>query len=324
MKRIHAVASQHLDAAWLWTRVPQGEDLMRQCFERAIEIIEADPPGKFVFSRSTAWSFWIVQQRCPALFEQVKKYVAEGRIELCGGQWVEPDHLIPGGESLVRQMALGQWYYRQTFGRIATVCRDPDVFGHPNTLPQIIGKCGMDGYYFHRCRPNEESGTPINQFAWESPDGSRVLVFAGHWVREPDESGAREMFDEMERLDLPAGFPVCARNSDRRITMTADFLDGVTALDADPDLPSLRWSAAGDVIADMKGYADRLPVIRGELGFQYTETCTSNGPNKRWIRKLETTLMTAEKLARRAAVGARRSRRRAEIGRHAGHLTGSN
>ena len=117
--RMHVIASQHLDVAWLWTRVPEGEDLMRQCFERAADMIEADPTGRFVFSRSTAWSFWIVQQRYPQLFERVRRHVASGRLELCGGEWVEPDHLIPDGESLVRQMALGQWYFQATFGQTA-------------------------------------------------------------------------------------------------------------------------------------------------------------------------------------------------------------
>ena len=297
MERIHVIASQHLDVAWLWTRAPQGEDLMRQCFERAIELIETDPTEKFTFSRSTAWSFWIVQQRYPALFEQVKKHVADGRIELCGGEWVEPDHLIPGGESLIRQMALGQWYYQQTFGKMATVCWDPDVFGHPNTLPQIIRKCGMRGYYFHRCRPSDEGGRPISQFAWEAPDGTRILVLAGWWVREPDETQVKRVAEEAERLDLPAGYLVCALSSDRRITMAADWLNRVAALDTNPDLPPCRWSAAGDVLTEMESYADRLPVIRGELGFQYTGTCTSNGHNKRWIRRLETMLTSAEKLA---------------------------
>jgi Fic family protein len=59
-ERVHVIATQHLDVAWLWARAPYGEELMRQCFERAIEMIEADPTGSFVFSRSTAWSFRVV------------------------------------------------------------------------------------------------------------------------------------------------------------------------------------------------------------------------------------------------------------------------
>jgi alpha-mannosidase len=145
MGHVHVIATQHLDVAWLWTRVPQGEDIMRQCFERAIAMIEAYPEHRFVFSRSTAWSFWVVQQRYPALFEKIRKYVQADQIELCGGEWVEPDHLIPSGESLVRQSALGQWYYQETFGKLARVCWDPDIFGHAHTLPQIIKKI-RDGW----------------------------------------------------------------------------------------------------------------------------------------------------------------------------------
>ena len=91
--RIHIIATQHLDVAWLWTRVPYGEELMRQCLERAVEMVQADPGVGFKFSRSTAWSFWVIEQKYPQLFEKVRKCVANGEIELCGGEWVEPDHL---------------------------------------------------------------------------------------------------------------------------------------------------------------------------------------------------------------------------------------
>ena len=113
--RVHVIATQHLDVAWLWPRAPYGEEFMRQCFERAVELIEADPGVRFVFSRSTAWSFRVVEQKYPALFERIRECVARGAIELCGGEWVEPDHLIPDGESLVRQCALGQWYFLDKF-----------------------------------------------------------------------------------------------------------------------------------------------------------------------------------------------------------------
>ena len=39
-KRVHVIATQHLDVAWLWERVPHGEELMRDCFRRAVEMIE--------------------------------------------------------------------------------------------------------------------------------------------------------------------------------------------------------------------------------------------------------------------------------------------
>jgi alpha-mannosidase len=296
MGHIHVIATQHLDVAWLWTRVPQGEDIMRQCFERAIAMIEAYPHIRFVFSRSTAWSFWIVQQRYPYLFEKIHHYVQTGQIELCGGEWVEPDHLIPSGESLVRQSILGQWYFQETFGKIARVCWDPDIFGHAHTLPQIIKKSGMDGYYFHRCRPQDETGNPLHQFIWEGPDGSQILILSGQWVGKPDSDVGQLAAKELGLTKLPATHVVTGLRSDRRITMQVDWVTLPGVIDEAPDLPSCSWSSAGDVLAHMQQYQDRLPVIQGELTYQYTGTYTSNGYNKRTNRKVEELLLSAEKV----------------------------
>lgn len=297
MGHVHVIATQHLDVAWLWTRVPQGEDIMRQCFERACAMIEADPEHHFVFSRSTAWSFWVVQQRYPDLFRKIQGYVKAGRIELCGGEWVEPDHLIPSGESLVRQAVLGQWYYMETFGELAHVCWDPDIFGHAHTLPQIIRKAGMDGYYFHRCRPRDVDGSPLHQFMWEGPDGSRVYVLSGQWVGKPDKQVIQQAAVEMQQTGLPAAHVVTGLRSDRRITMGVDWVPLPEAASQDPELPSCSWSTATDVLNDMRTYQDQLPVVHGELSYQYTGTYTSNGFNKRMNRKLEALLLSAEKAA---------------------------
>ena len=297
MGHVHVIATQHLDVAWLWTRVPQGEDIMRQCFERAIAMIEACSENHFVFSRSTAWSFWVVQQRYPDLFEKVRHYVQADRIELCGGEWVEPDHLIPCGESLVRQAVLGQWYFQETFGKQARVCWDPDIFGHAHTLPQIIKKAGMEGYYFHRCRPKDDVGHPLHQFIWEGPDGSRIFILSGQWVGLPDEAVIQRAADEMALTGLPATHVVTGLRSDRRITMQVDWTPLPDKLDQDPDLPNCSWSTAGNVLDDMKTYQSKLPVIRGELTYQYTGTYTSNGYNKRTNRELEELLLSAEKAA---------------------------
>ncbi|MDF1513423.1 MAG: glycoside hydrolase family 38 C-terminal domain-containing protein [Anaerolineae bacterium] len=297
MGHVHVIATQHLDVAWLWTRVPQGEDLMRQCFERAIVMIEAYPDKHFVFSRSTAWSFWIVQQRYPDLFEHIRHYVQNGRIELCGGEWVEPDHLIPSGESLIRQAALGQWYFQETFGKLARVCWDPDIFGHAHTLPQIIKKTGMDGYYFHRCRPRDAEDRPLHQFVWEGLDGTRIFVLSGQWVSKPDARVVRQAAAEIAETGLPATHVVTGLRSDRRMTMQRDWVPLPEVADQDPDLPACSWSTAEQVLAHMETYENLLPVIHGELDYQYTGTYTSNGFNKRANRELEELLLSAEKAA---------------------------
>ncbi|MCX7011879.1 MAG: hypothetical protein NTW86_04815 [Candidatus Sumerlaeota bacterium] len=260
-------------------------------------MIEAWPDSDFVFSRSTAWSFWIMDQRYPELFEKIRRYVAEGRIELCGGEWVEPDHLMPDGEALVRQCAYGQWYYQERFGKIASVCWVPDIFGHAGTMPQILKKSGLDGYYFHRCRPKDERGRTLHQFLWEGPDGSRVFALSGEWVYRPDKQVIARAQTELEESGLPAVHVVTGGRSDRRITMLPEWVPDPGQADADPQLPACRWSSADDVLRDMESYAERLPVVRGECGFESTGTYTANGHVKRANRRVETLLMDAEKIA---------------------------
>ncbi len=293
-QRIHVIATQHLDVAWLWTRAPYGEELMRLCFERAIEIIESDPDSSFIFSRSTIWSFQIMEEFYPDLFEKIKKYVREDRIELCGGEWVEPDHLIPSGESLVRQCALGQWYCLDKFGKCACVCWDPDIFGHPHTLPQILKKCGLEGFYSHRCRPRDQNGNPLHQFIWEGPDGSRIFYMAGIWIRDPNAQSLKRAVDQQSHQPLPALHVVTGLNSDRRITMQSAWLNILNESRRNPELKDSQWAASSDVLEDMKTYENQLPVVRGELGFEYTGTYTSDLYNKTMNRKMEQLLASAE------------------------------
>src|SRR5204862_992277 len=82
----------------------------------------------------------------PAMFEEIRERVAEGRWELVGGWWVEPDCTLPSGESFVRQALVSQRYFLEKFGRIATVGYNVDPFGHNAMLPQILRRTGMDSY----------------------------------------------------------------------------------------------------------------------------------------------------------------------------------
>ncbi len=294
--RVHVIATQHLDVAWLWCRVPEGEELMRQCFERVLEMIEASADDTFVFSRSTPWSFAILEQRYPDLFRRVREHVEKGRIELCGGEWVEADHLIPGGEALVRQFALGQWYFLEKFGKTATVCWSPDIFGHPNTMPQLLRKAGLEGVYFHRFRPRYANGNTMHQCVWEGPDGSTAFVLAGLWGGRPGEDLVRRAAAELQETAFPATHVATGLGSDRRITMQTEWVPLPGQHNENPELPSCGWSSADNVLQDMKTYADQLPVVKGEFGFSgFTGTYTSNLYNKHSNRELEGLLVSAEK-----------------------------
>ena len=77
------------------------------------------------------------------MLKEIRQRVDEGRWNIVGGWWVEPDVNVPCGESLVRQGLYGQLTFQRLFNKRAKVAFNPDSFGHPGTLPQIIAKQGM-------------------------------------------------------------------------------------------------------------------------------------------------------------------------------------
>ena len=92
------------------------------------------------------------------MFEEVKQRIAEGRILLVGGTYVEPDENIPSGEGMARQFLYAQRYLFEKFGKTANVGFNPDTFGHNEMMPQILKKSGINNYTFMRPEPWEYEG----------------------------------------------------------------------------------------------------------------------------------------------------------------------
>ena len=69
---------------------------------------------EFTFNQSTAQLFALLEEDDPALLERLVAHARDGRFETIGGMWVEPDCVMPTGESLARQLLYGQRYFRAT------------------------------------------------------------------------------------------------------------------------------------------------------------------------------------------------------------------
>ena len=85
------------------------------------------------------------------MFEQIQQRVKEGRWEVIGGMWVEPDLNMPDGESLVRQILVGKRYFQQKFGVDIKIGWNPDSFGYNWQLPQIYKRSGIDYFVTRNC-----------------------------------------------------------------------------------------------------------------------------------------------------------------------------
>jgi alpha-mannosidase len=111
------VGNAHIDPVWLW-QWPEGYSEVRATFRSALDRMEEYP--EFVFTMNAVCYLQWIEESDPRLFERIRARIAEGRWQVVGGWWIEPDCNIPGGESFVRQALLGQRYLHDRFGILAT------------------------------------------------------------------------------------------------------------------------------------------------------------------------------------------------------------
>ena len=139
--RIRIVGNSHIDMAWLWPWTETVE-VVRNTFQSVLDLMREYPDFKFTMSSARTYEW--MQEKYPDLFAQIEQRVKEGRWEIIGGMWVEPDLNMPDGESLVRQILVGKRYFQKNFGVDVKIGWNPDSFGYNYQLPQIYKKSGMD------------------------------------------------------------------------------------------------------------------------------------------------------------------------------------
>jgi len=172
--KIIEAGNSHIDAAWLWPR-SETIDVVKRTFTTALQLMNEYPD--YTFTQSAAqYSAWIAD-KYPDLNDQIKRRVKEGRWEIVGGMWIEPDLNIPDGESLVRQLLVGQRYFQKEYGVSARIGWNPDSFGYNWQLPQIYKRSGLDYFVTQKMHWNDTNQLPFRLFWWESPDGSKVLTY---------------------------------------------------------------------------------------------------------------------------------------------------
>jgi alpha-mannosidase len=164
----------HIDAAWLWPWT-ETVDVVKRTYGTALQLMNEYPGYTFTQS-AAAYNEWLAQ-KYPALNSAIGQRIKEGRWEIVGGMWVEPDLNMPDGESLVRQILVGKRWYKQAYGVDVRIGWNPDSFGYTWQLPQIYKKSGIDYFVTQKMTWNDTNKLPFKLFWWESPDGSKVLTY---------------------------------------------------------------------------------------------------------------------------------------------------
>ncbi|MEO6966254.1 MAG: glycoside hydrolase family 38 C-terminal domain-containing protein, partial [Acidobacteriaceae bacterium] len=174
---VHMTGNSHIDAAWLWPWT-ETVDVVHRTFGTALQLMDEYPD--YTYSASAAQYYQWMQDKYPDLFKQIQQRVKEGRWELLGGMWVEPDLNMPDGESDVREILLGKRYFQKNFGVDVRIGWNPDTFGYNWQMPQIYKKSGIDYFVTQKMSWNDTNQLPLKLFWWQSPDGSRVLTYFPH------------------------------------------------------------------------------------------------------------------------------------------------
>jgi len=308
---IRIVGNSHIDMAWLWPWTETVE-VVRNTFQSVLDLMREYPDFKFTMSSARTYEW--MQEKYPDLFQQIEQRVKEGRWEIIGGMWVEPDLNMPDGESLVRQILVGKRYFQKNFGVDVKIGWNPDSFGYNYQLPQIYKKSGMDYFVTQKLLwAHEFTVFPYKLFWWQSPDGSRLLTYFPH-----DYAGGIDA--EPLATDLSIWMPSIYGKTvpDKPEMMhlygvgdhgggpTRIMLDNAERLRAsDAVYPKLEFSFARDFFSDLEKKLPNMqvPTWDGELYFAYHRgVFTTQAETKRRIRRAEETVLNAEKFAALASL----------------------
>jgi len=168
MKKIHLVCNAHLDPVWLW-RKPEGMAEAMATFRIAADFCERY--DNFVFNHNESVLYEWIYEYEPDLFKRIQKLVEKGKWRIIGGWYLQPDVIMPSGESIIRQIRTGNEFFEKHFGKRMKTAVNFDSFGHSKGLVQILKKCGYDNYVYMRPRDTES-----RTFRWKGFDGSEINV----------------------------------------------------------------------------------------------------------------------------------------------------
>ncbi|HEY4933632.1 MAG TPA: glycoside hydrolase family 38 C-terminal domain-containing protein, partial [Terriglobales bacterium] len=309
---VKAVGNSHIDMAWLWPETETVE-VVRNTFGTALQLMREYPD--FKFSASAAQAYVWMEEKYPAIFREIEQRVKEGRWEIVGGMWVEPDLNLPDGESLVRQILYGKRYFKQKFNVDVNIGWNPDSFGYNAQLPQIYKRAGIDYFVTQKLLwASEFTKFPYRLFWWQAPDGSRLMTyFPSTYSGQIDPVTLAQDSSVYGPLmwkynggtnSAPAGGLQMMY-----LYGVGDHGGGPTRIDLDtalrwqkPDVvfPKIEFSTAASFLNGLSQHESELnlPTWTGELYFQYHRGVqTTQSETKRGNRKGEVALLDAEKLA---------------------------
>lgn len=304
------IGHTHIDCAWKWT-LKQTREKVQRSFATVLELMRRYPEYKFMSSQ--AFLYKNLKEEAPALYEDVKERIREGRWECEGAMWVEADCNLSSGESLVRQVLYGKSFFKKEFGVDNRVLWLPDVFGYSAALPQILRKCGVDWFVTSKISWNDTNRMPYDTFAWRGIDGTEINT---HFLTpqsdygEPTARFATYIGNTNATMISGTYKRYGQKQINQEALLTFGFGDGGGGPTAEhlelirrgahgiPGVPNAKIDFAGSYLRRLEEKIENnrlLPRWQGELYLEFHRgTYTTMARNKRYNRKSEFLYQNAE------------------------------
>ncbi len=312
---ISAIGHTHIDTAWRW-RLRQTRDKAGRSFATVINLMKEYPEYKFMSPQAQLYDF--VKQDYPALYENIRQAIKDGRWEAEGSMWVESDTNVISGESLARQFIFGKRFFREEFGKDNKIMWLPDVFGYSGAIPQVMKQADIDYFMTTKISWNEFNRFPYDTFTWEGIDGTEVLAHFEPSTDNPDNNNFNTTYNadieprmaiyswkRYPNKDLNKNILCSFGHGDGGGGPTRDMLEKLRRMEKGiPGVPKVKQEFAREFFDRLNKEVSgsrRLPKWRGELYLEYHRgTLTAQARNKKYNRKSEFLLHDTETLCETA------------------------
>ncbi|MCH9274727.1 glycosyl hydrolase-related protein [Bifidobacterium amazonense] len=306
--QVSAVGHAHIDSAWLWP-VRETRRKVARTVSNALALMDADPDFKYAMSSAQQYA-WLEEDH-PDIFARMLERIREGRFIPVGGMWVEADGMLPGGESLIRQVSYGKRYFKEKLGVEPKGIWLPDSFGYTGAWPQIARRAGYEWFLTQKISWNDTTKFPHHSFLWRGIDGTPIFTHFppsdtyAAWCKAQELDYAEKNFQDKDLADrslLLFGFGDGGGGPTRDMMdhlHRYENLEGVSRVSVEG--PNEFFSKARTQLEANAG--TEMPEYQGELYLElHRGTLTSQQDMKRGCRTEESLLRTVEYLGAAASL----------------------
>src|SRR5829696_1041177 len=194
---MYMISHFHYDPVWwntqaaytsVWSEDPPGRCRQSNSFDlvRAhLEMARREPEYKFVLAEVDYLKpYWDTH---PEDRDDLRRFIADGRVEVMGGAYNEPNTNLTSPETTIRNFVHGIGFQRHILGADPRTAWQLDVFGHDPQFPGMAADAGLTSSSWargphHQWGPMRgRLGDPTvmqfrSEFDWISPSGRGVLT----------------------------------------------------------------------------------------------------------------------------------------------------